>query len=87
MNANPHQARRARAERKQAALEPIREALDEAVNTARECLRDGDPSMRLRAAHAISQLASSYAKIYEAVELESRIIDIEMMTAEQATRN
>jgi hypothetical protein len=87
MNTNPHQARRARIERKQAALEPIIDALHEAVNTARECLRDGDPSMRLRAAHAISQLAGSYAKIYEAVELESRIMDIETMASEQAKRN
>jgi hypothetical protein len=43
--------------------------------------------MRLRAAHAISQLAGSYAKIYEAVELESRIMDIETMASEQAKRN
>ncbi|MBU3721134.1 MAG: hypothetical protein FGM22_10325 [Burkholderiaceae bacterium] len=87
MNPNPHQARQSRIERKQAALEPIRTALDEAVATAMECLRDPDSSMRLRAAHAISQLAGSYVKIYEAVELEARIVAIESTSAEQAKRN
>lgn len=87
MNPNPYQARQTRIERKRAALEPIREALDEAVTACRESLRDDDPAMRLRAAHAISQLAGSYAKIYEAIELESRMAAMEQSMTEQVKRN
>lgn len=70
-------ARRAKAERKQAALAPIQDALDEAIATARDVLHHDDPNLRLRAAHAISQISASYVRIYEAVELESRLDELE----------
>ena len=87
MNAKPHQARRARSERKQAALQPARDAMDEALSACRECLQIDDPAMRLRAAHAVSQLAGAYVKLYEAIEMESRLAALEQATAEQAKQN
>jgi len=87
MNANPYQARRTRAERKQAALEHIGAALHDAVKAAHELLNADDAAMRLRAAHAISQLAGSCVKVYEAAELESRLAAIETSMADAASRN
>lgn len=87
MNPNPYQARQARIERKQHALQPTRDAMDEALSACRECLRDDDPALRLRAAHAISQLAGAFMKLYEAVEIESRLAALEQATAEQAKQN
>lgn len=73
-------ARRSRAERRQRALEPLQQALDEAIDKARELLNHTEPGTALRAAHAISQLSSSYVKIYEAVELETRLEALEQQT-------
>lgn len=87
MNPNPHQARRARIERKQDALHPIATAMNEAIEAARQALADDDTAMRLRAAHAISQLCGSYVKLYEAIELESRMESIEQQISESASRN
>jgi len=87
MNANPYQARRTRVERKQAALEHISAALHDAITAAHELLNADDAAMRLRAAHAISQLAGSCVKVYEAVELESRLAAIESSMADAASRN
>ena len=77
MNPNPYQARQARIERKRDALQPTRDAMDEAMAACRECLGNADPALRLRAAHAISQLAGAFMKMYEAVEIESRLAAIE----------
>jgi hypothetical protein len=87
MNPNPHQARRARAERKQSALMHVRTALDESITAAREILNNDDDNLRLRAAHAISQISASYVRLYEAVEMESRLDAIEQRMAETASRN
>ena len=88
MNTNPYQARIARTERKQNALQPARDAMDEALTACRECLQNDDPAMRLRAAHAISQLAGAYVKLYEAIEMESRLAAIEsQLDAGKAARN
>ena len=87
MNTNPYHARKSRAERKQTALLPIRAALDESIETAREILHHDDANLRLRAAHAISQISASYVRIFEAIELESRLESIEQQMTEAANRN
>lgn len=74
-------------ERKQAALQHVSDALNDAIAAAHELLTTDDAAMRLRAAHAISQLAGSYVKVYEAVELESRLAAIESNMIDTASRN
>ena len=76
-NPNPVQARATKARKRREALEPILDALRRSIDTARALLTDDDPALRLRAAHAVSQVAVSYARVYEVGELEARIEAIE----------
>lgn len=76
-NPNPYQARQARAAKRSRVLEPVFEAVLEAVNRSRELLHHEDPSIALRAVHGVSQAAASAAKVYEANELASRIEALE----------
>jgi hypothetical protein len=80
-NPNPYQARQARSERRNKVLEPIFEAVVEAVTKARELLQHEDPHVALRAVHGVSQAAASAAKIYESTELASRLEALESREA------
>jgi L-amino acid N-acyltransferase YncA len=84
---NPFKARIGRAEKRKQALQPIVEALNEAIEAARAVLSDDDPSMRLRAAHAISQVGATYVRVYEAAEIESRIEALEQQQHQAANLN
>lgn len=76
-NPNPQKARATKAQRRREALEPILEAMREAVLTARELLTCEDQATQLRAVHAVSQAAVSYARVYEVGELEHRLEEVE----------
>lgn len=86
-NPDPYRARSAKAERRQAAMRPIQEAVDKAIETARNVLDDPDPSVRLRAVHAISQIGGTYVRIHEAVELEARLEALESVIDSTARSN
>ena len=76
-NPNPNTARATKAQKRREALEPILEAMREAVLTARELLTSEDQATPLRAVHAVSQAAVSYARVYEVGELEHRLEEVE----------
>ena len=63
-------------------LEPVFEAMLEAVAVARQHLPSEDPHIALRACHAIFQGGASVAKLYEVTELAERV---EML--EEAKKN
>ncbi|WP_135230675.1 hypothetical protein [Deinococcus fonticola] len=58
-------------------LKEVAGMLWEALETARELLSDDDTGTRLKAIHALSQTASSYARVYEVGELEARLEALE----------
>lgn len=76
-NPNPWQARQARAQSRTKILQPVFEAVLEAVDRARQLLQHEDPAVALRAVHGVSQAAASAAKVYEANELASRVEALE----------
>lgn len=76
-NPNPNKARATKAQKRREALEPILEAMRKAVFTARELLTSEDQATQLRAVHAVSQAAVSYARVYEVGELENRLEEVE----------
>jgi hypothetical protein len=80
-NPNPYQARMARAEKRKRTLHgsipELRERVWKAVKAAEGLLSHDDPSVRLRAVHAITQAAASYVRVAEAVELDARVERLE----------
>lgn len=77
-NADPLKARIAqRRKRKAGSLKDVSRMLWEALETARELLSEEDVQVRLKAIHALSQTASSYARVYEVGELEARLEALE----------
>lgn len=76
-NPNPKAAREAKATRKREALLPILTNLRDAVETAHELLQSEEESTKLKAVHAVSQAAVSYARVYEVGEIENRLAEIE----------
>lgn len=82
-NPNPYQARQARAANRMKILEPVFEAVLEAVGRARELLNNEDPAIALRAVHGVSQAAASAAKVYETTELASRLEALEQQHQQQ----
>lgn len=79
-NPNPTQARQAKRlkRRKAGTLEHARALLWQALERAAELLEEDDPALSLKAVHALSQGASSYAKLVEVGELEARIAALEV---------
>lgn len=84
-NPNPRKARQAKTDRKRSALAPVLDSLHRAVTTAEELLASTEEATRLRAVHAVSQAAVSYARVYEVGELEGRLEDLEKRLEEVAT--
>lgn len=77
-NPNPHEARVARKrKRKPRDLQAVAAKLWAALETAEELLGHEDDQMKLKAVHAVSQVAGSYARVYEVGELEARIAALE----------
>lgn len=77
-NPNPFKARQARKQvRKAGTLRDVAGMLWEALEAARDLLTDEDTGTRLKAIHALSQTASSYARVYEVGELEARLEALE----------
>lgn len=70
--ANTLPARMAKAERRRLALSTMLERLHKAGDVAEQLLDHDSPEIRLRAVHALTQCATTYAKIYEVGELEYR---------------
>lgn len=48
-----------------------------ALRRAAELLEDADPQVALKAAHAVFQGATAYAKLHEVSELEARLSELE----------
>lgn len=84
---NPYRARMAKAERRKASLQPLQDAMQDAIETARAMLTHDDDGMRLRAVHAISQIGGAFVRLYEAAEIESRIDALEQEATQRANRN
>jgi hypothetical protein len=81
-NPNPHPARAAKRRRRLQSMGDITDLKRKvwvAVVTAAQMLEDEDakPDLKLRAVHAVTQAAASYAKLIEATEFEARIAELE----------
>ena len=77
-NPSPHEARQAKKrKRKPGNLQAVAGKLWAALEAAEELLGEDDPHLRLKAVHAVSQVAGNYAKVYEVGELEARIQALE----------
>lgn len=80
-NPNPHQARKAKKEKrlrkaaKAGTLDAARLTLWNALAAAEDVLFDGaaEAAVRLRAVHAVTQASAAYVKLVEACELEARL--------------
>ena len=94
----PHVARKAkkrrRTRRKPGTVDHARRVLWAAIERVEEVLHDAaepengraNPDMILRAAHAITQASSAYARIVEAGELEARLGELEAAVEAQNER-
>lgn len=76
-NSNPYQARIARAEKRRADLGSMLDKLKAAADRAGELVNNEDPATAIRAIHALSQTATSFAKVYETAELAARVEALE----------
>ena len=77
-NADPTKARLAKKRKhKPGNLQAVASKLWAALEAAEELLGEEDPYLRLKAVHAVSQVAGSYAKVYEVGELEARLQALE----------
>lgn len=65
-------ARMAKAERRRMALSEMLARLSRAGDVAEQLLDHETPEIRLRAVHALTQCATTYARVYEVGELEYR---------------
>ena len=78
-NADPTKARQAKKrKRKPGNLQAVAAKLWAALEAAEELLAEDDPHLRLKAVHAVSQVAVSYTKVYEVGELEARLQALEV---------
>jgi|GEM_PF-2601587 len=76
--ARPHVARLAkRKKNKPGNMHDLGEKLWAALQTAEDLLREDDPALKLKAIHALSQVAGTYARVYEVGELEARLAALE----------
>jgi len=82
MNPNPTKARRSKKRGKPGTLEDARALLWRALKRAGELLETEDPDLSLKAIHAISQGAGSYARLVTAGELEARLVELEARLGE-----
>ena len=86
-NPSPFKARQARKKARQTgSLKDVTGMLWEALEAARELLSEEDVQVRLKAIHALSQTASSYARVYEVGELEARLEALEAAQGGQTAR-
>ena len=69
-------ARQAKREKRMVELEPCRDLLLKAMDTARELLDSEDDALRLKATHSVSQLTTSYVKLYEVLEVQTEIEEL-----------
>ncbi len=81
-NADPTKARMAKKfQRKPGNLPALQRKLWGAILHAEEVLeqacQDGEPELRLKAVHALSQCAGQYAKLLEVGEIEARLAALE----------
>jgi hypothetical protein len=86
MNSNPYKAREERGSKKQKSLAPVIQTLEKALKKADEILDRQDEALRLKAIHAVSQLSASYARVYVAVEMEARLVEVEKSVAGQTSQ-
>ena len=80
MNPNPtaaRQAKKAKRRGKPGTLADAQAVLWRALQKAGELLDTEDPHLSLKAVHAVSQCAGSYAKVLEVGELEARLQALE----------
>ena len=79
-NPNPSAARQAKkrkAHLQTGTLADAQAVLWRALVRAGELLENEDPALSLKAVHAVSQCAGSYAKVLEVGELEARLLALE----------
>lgn len=76
-------ARRQR--RKPGDMQALAAKLWGALEAAERLLEHADPAIQLRAVHAISQAAGSYARVYEVGELEARLNALEQASADSGS--
>ena len=86
-NPNPYQARKARAEKRAHSLQPVLEAVLEAVEKARELLYHEDPNIVLRAVHGVSQASASASKVFETTVLLERVEALELAGSNTSSLN
>ena len=81
-NPDPYEARKAKRQKRREQpgnLEDARTLLWKALQRAAELLSTEDPQLSLKAVHAVSQCAGSYAKILEVGEFEARLAALEAL--------
>ena len=81
---DPLNARMAKTERRRVALSAMLQRLAKGADVAEELLEHETPEIRLRAIHALTQCATTYAKVYEVGELEYRFELLEQWQREHA---
>lgn len=62
---------------KKGSVEDVTRRLYRAIEKATKLLEEPDPTLRLKAIHALSQASLTYSKITEISELEARLIALE----------
>lgn len=80
---DPLGARMAKTERRRLALSAMLQRLAKGADVAEELLEHETPEIRLRAIHALTQCATTYAKVYEVGELEYRFELLEQSVHDQ----
>lgn len=81
---DPHRARLARTQKRRESLQPVAEALSMALDKAVDLLNSPEDDVKLRAIHAVTQCANTYARMYEVGELEYRLAMLELSTQNRA---
>jgi hypothetical protein len=81
MNPNPHQARTAKkAKAKPPSIKEASLIVWKALEAAQAILGESDPTLKLKACHAVFQGAQAFAKLHEVGELEARLLALEAKT-------
>jgi hypothetical protein len=89
-NKNPHQGRqKIIKQHKPPNIQDTAAIVWEALRTAQEILKETDPTMQLKACHAVFQGAQAYSKLYEVGEIEARLAALEQRseTSQKAGQN
>jgi hypothetical protein len=77
-NPNPYQARTARkAKAKPPSVKEASLIVWKALEAAQAILEESDPTVKLKACHAVFQGAQAFAKLHEVGELEARLEALE----------